>query len=134
MAQKIMHVDDNPDTRAAVKLILGKQGYEVVSVASGAECLKRIRQEAPDLILMDMMMPGMTGWNTFLKIKEMKLESTKVAFLTVMPISEEEEERLRKEGIVDYIMKPFTREELVKRTKRITAKLLVEHGLVKGKQ
>ena len=58
MAKKIMVVDDEPDIRATVKTVLEKNGYKVVTAVDGDDCLKKLKKEKPDLILMDIMMPG----------------------------------------------------------------------------
>ena len=117
-----MHVEDDADTRKAVKLILEQEGYDVISAFSGKVCLNKLREEKPDLMLIDMMMPDMTGWDLFQKIKKLKkLESTKIAFLSVVPILEEKKQEMYKRGIVDYIMKPFTDEELLEKIKEMMA-------------
>ena len=120
MVKKIMHVEDDADTRKAVKLILEEEGYDVISAFSGKVCLNKLKEEKPDLMLIDMMMPDMTGWDLFQKIKKIKkLESTKIAFLSVVPILEEKKQEMYKRGIVDYIMKPFTDEELLEKIKEM---------------
>lgn len=117
-----MHVEDDADTRKAVKLILEQEGYDVTSAFSGEVCLNKLKEEKPDLMLIDMMMPDMTGWDLFQKIKKMrKLESTKIAFLSVVPILEEKKREMYKRGVVDYIMKPFTDEELLRKIKEMMA-------------
>ena len=108
-----MHVDDDSDTRKVVKTILQHHGYTVLSVSSGKECLRQLYNKNIDLILLDMMMPDMSGWDIFLKIKKNKrLNKTKVAFLSIIPKTEEKKEDMYKHGIVTYIMKPFTEDEL----------------------
>ena len=118
MIKQIMHVDDDSDTRKVVKTILQHHGYNVLSVSSGKECLKQLHNynKKIDLILLDMMMPDMSGWDVFQKIKKNKrLNKTKVAFLSIIPITEEKKEEMYKHGIVTYIMKPFTEDELLQK-------------------
>jgi len=115
---KILHVDNEQDTIVLVKLILTKAGYNVESAMSGKECLKKYEEEKPNLILLDIMMPDMSGWDVFQKIRE-KNKKQKIAFLSVIEVSEQRKAELMKEGLVDYILKPFTEEELKTRVKKI---------------
>lgn len=131
MKHTIMHVDDNDDTRKAVELILKSEGYNVISVKDGKSCLKKLQKETPDLILLDMMMPDMSGWDVFQKIRK-ENANTKVAFLSVMSIEESRKQNFYKNGIADYILKPFTDDDLVKRVKKVLAKPRKKE-IIKGK-
>jgi DNA-binding response OmpR family regulator len=112
--KKIMVVDDEPDIRDTVKIIMEKEGFEVVTAVSGDDCLKKM-YEKPDLILMDIMMPGTPTKDVVKKIK-----GVKIAFLSVVRVSEGEKENLMKnKNVVDYIQKPFNVKELVERVKKI---------------
>lgn len=111
----IMVVDDEPDIRNTVKTILEKQGYKVLTAVSGDDCLKQLKTANPDLILMDIMMPGTP-------VREIipKLGNIKIAYLSVVRTSEAEKEELTKsKNIVDFIQKPFDVNELIKRVKKI---------------
>jgi two-component system response regulator VicR len=110
-----MVVDDEPDTIDLVKLILESEGIDVIGANSGFECLEFIKEELPDAILLDIMMPDMNGWETFHKIKENN-PGLPVAMLTVK--SQEFDKMLGLHVIKadDYITKPFSRKELIKRT------------------
>lgn len=122
MTHTIMHVDDDMDTRKAVRALLRSEGYNVISVASGRACLSRLKTERPGLILLDIMMPGMSGWDLFNRIRKIGVDS-KVIFLSVLPISKGKIREMRKRGVSDYIMKPFTADELIGKVKRFTAKV-----------
>ncbi|MBU2639311.1 MAG: response regulator [Nanoarchaeota archaeon] len=116
---KIMHVDDNKDTRKVVKLMLRSEGYDIISIASGKSCIDKLKTEKPNLILLDIMMPKMSGWDVFQEIKKYKLRGTKVAFFSIAPVSQQKKQELYKKGAVGYITKPFTSEELIKKVKKI---------------
>lgn len=131
MKHTIIHADDNEDTRKAVKLILKSEGYNVTSVKDGKSCLKKLQEETPDLILLDMMMPDMSGWDVFQKIRKKNI-GTKVAFLSVMSIEESRKQNFYKSGISDYILKPFTGEDLVKRIRKILKKTK-KKKIIRGK-
>ena len=115
---KVMHVEDEPDTRKVVKEILEGEGYNVSSYPSGEKGVAAVKKEKPDLILLDIMMPGMSGWDAFKKIRNIN-KKAKVAFLSVLEVSPERLAKLKKEGISDYITKPFTATDLVKRVKKM---------------
>ena len=116
--KRILHVDDEPDTLKVVKTILEKEGFKVDSVTSGNGALKKVDFNSYSLIILDIMMPDMSGWDLFTRIAKIKPDY-KVIFLTVLEISEPRLKQLRKHGIKDYITKPFDRDELVMRIKKI---------------
>lgn len=113
---KIMLVDDEPDIRYLLKRKLEREQYEVVEADSGEECLNKIKQEKPDLILLDIMMPGMSGWETLECIKEMEdTAEILIIIFTVMDVTPEAMSKKEELGFVDYIVKPFDYNDLLKR-------------------
>ncbi len=117
MTKLIMVVDDEPDIRNTVKTILVKNKYKVITAVNADDCMKKLKTEKPDLILMDIMMPGTPVKDIIPKIK------TKVAYLSVVRTSEAEREDLMKsKNIVDFIQKPFDINELLKRVQKIVGK------------
>jgi two-component system response regulator VicR len=118
MHPKIMVVDDEPDTIDLVKIILESEDIEVIGASSGFECLELMDLEKPDLILLDIMMPDMNGWETFHKIKE-KDPALPVAMLTVKSQEFDKMLGLHVLKADDYITKPFSRKELIKRTRAL---------------
>jgi len=110
----VMVVDDESDIRDMVKEILEKQGYKVVTAINGADCLKKLKTAKPDLVLLDIMMPGKPTREV---IKEIK--GVKIAFLSVVRTSEaEREDLLKQKNIVDFIQKPFDINDLIRRVKK----------------
>ncbi|MBN2203251.1 MAG: response regulator [Candidatus Aenigmarchaeota archaeon] len=119
-SKKLMVVDDEESIRELVKAIFENEGFKVIVASSGLECLEELKKERPDLILLDMMMPKMSGRVTLEKIRaDPKTKDIKVAFLTVARFSEVGLESLKKMNISDYITKPFDNDELLKRVKKI---------------
>lgn len=116
--KKIMVVDNEPDIVDLTRTVLEVGGYNVVTASSGEECLRKLEDEPVDLILLDIMMPGMSGWDVFNRIKNMSI-NTKVAFLSVLEISEKRKQVLLNEGLADYIMKPFDKDTLLNRVDKI---------------
>ena len=114
MKKKILVVDDEEDIRTTVKLILEKNGYEVFTAVDGNDCLKKISKERPDLMLLDIMMPGAPTRDIVKKIMD-----TKIIYLTAVRVSEaEREELVTGKNVVDFIQKPFDVSDLLKRIKK----------------
>ncbi|MDD5111523.1 MAG: response regulator [Candidatus Altiarchaeota archaeon] len=118
--KKVLVVDDEVSLAKTVKFILDAEGFETQTVFSGEDCLKRIEEEKFDLILLDIMMPKMTGWQVFEEIQK-KHPEIKVAFLTVIKYSNAVRGKLEKEGLAACISKPFENDDLVNRVKNITS-------------
>ncbi len=120
MSKKIMVVDDDPHICKAVKLILNSEGLTVVTAGNGLECLAKLKEEKPDLVLIDFFMPEMDGMQLCERIrKDNGLRSLKLAFLTIAPVEEIGERKLRKMGVIDYIRKPFDNANLVERVRKM---------------
>ncbi len=115
--KKILYVEDSRDTAEAVKIFLENAGYEVELAFDGAEGLKKAREGHHDLILLDIMLPDMSGWDIFEKIG--KKVKAKYAFLSAIPVSTERIAELQKSGVSDYIMKPFTKADLIAKVNSI---------------
>ena len=118
---KVMVVDDEPDTVDLIRLVLKTEGFEVISAYSGKECLEKLKIEKPDLILLDIMMPVMDGWEVFHRIKE-EYEDIPVAILTIQDRDIDKMLGLHVLKADDYITKPFGRKELIDRVKKIISK------------
>lgn len=117
---KIMVVDDEPDLLEVVKLILESDGYQVVTAGSGQEALDNIEKEKPDLVLLDIIMPKMDGWEVFSRIKSNpKTTSIPVIMLTAKDQRIDKLIGLHVVRVDDYITKPFGRSELLDRIKRV---------------
>lgn len=121
MKTHIMIVDDVPDIVETVKTVLEKERYEITSASSADECLKKLKKVTPDLILLDIMMPGMAVKEMLKRIREnKKWRNIKIIYLTVVRMSEAERADLLKEAnIVDFIEKPFDITDLVRRVKKV---------------
>jgi len=110
MVKKVMIVDDERDIRDSVKQILEKEGYEVSQAISGDDCLKKIPKANPDLIIMDIMMPG-----TPIRKIVPKIKKAKVMFFSIVNLSDvEKEELLSQSNVVGFIHKPFDINKLKK--------------------
>jgi CheY-like chemotaxis protein len=118
---KILIIDDEPDIRLAVKLLLESKGYEVVEAAGGKEGLATLQKGEIDLLLLDFFMPGMNGRRVLEEIRKMDgpLKDLKVILLTVATFGAEGLSKLKKLKIADYIQKPFENKDLLASIKKI---------------
>ena len=111
---RILVVDDQSVNLRVVGTLLARQGYEVISAGSGEEALQRYVETPPDLILLDMMMPGMDGFDVLAALHELGPLQVPVVFVTA---AHDRDLLLRAfdAGVVDYVTKPFLPEELLAR-------------------
>jgi len=116
--KRILHVDDEEDTLTVVKTMLEKEGFEVVSVKSGVSALDQIKLDNFSLIILDIMMPDMSGWDLFSRIAKIKSDY-KVIFLSILELTQEKIKELMDAGVKDYIKKPFDRDDFVARVKKV---------------
>ena len=112
---KIMVVDDEPDLREMLNLMLHKEGFDIETAEDGSAFLDKLDGFNPDIVTLDVMMPGLTTGEILKKLKKKK-SKPKIILLTVVRYSEEEKGKICHMGnIVDYITKPFDIDELTER-------------------
>lgn len=107
-AHKILVVDDEPDVLRMLQVVLSRRGHTVVTASNGMEGLVTAQGERPSLILLDIMMEGMDGWEV---LKLLKLEeATRDIPVVMLSARVEARDKIRglQEGAVDYITKPFS--------------------------
>ncbi|MCW3129292.1 MAG: response regulator [Methanophagales archaeon] len=111
----IMIVDDEPDVLLSVAQILEANNYRTITAKDGYECLEKLKEEIPDVLLLDIMMPGLTSKEILREIeKDSRFAEMKIIFLTAVHMLEaEEEDLLSLKQVVDFIGKPFTVRELL---------------------
>jgi len=113
-SRRILVVDDEPRMVRFVRMNLELEGYQVSTASNGLEALDKVREEIPDLVILDIMMPEMDGYETLERIRQ--VSTVPVIMLTVKA---EEEDKVRglELGADDYVTKPFSPRELVSRVK-----------------
>lgn len=113
--EKILVVDDEPDIIELIEFTLGKEGYRVLTAATGEEALEKIRYENPDLVILDLMLPGIDG----LEVCK-ALSGSSIPILMVTAKSDDSDVVIGLEmGADDYITKPFSPRILIARVKAV---------------
>ena len=116
MTSTILIVDDDPAGRQTLESILDEQGYQLEFAENGVQALQKIRECQPDVILLDVMMPDLDGFEVLETVRE--ITNVPVIMLTAKG---EEDDRVRglEHGADDYVTKPFSPRELVSRVKAV---------------
>ena len=110
---RVMVVDDEEDLRNLVKMVMEKEGFEVESAEDGNDFLKKVDRFQPDIVILDVMMPGPSTKEILQKLREKGVDS-KIVLLTVVRFSSEEIKKLSEMGnVVGYMTKPFDIPELI---------------------
>jgi len=116
----IICIEDEPEMIELVKLILGRKGFEVQGAVGGRSGLELIEERKPDLILLDLMMPDMDGWEVYQQIKYSEdLRSLPVIVDTAKAQSIDKVLGLHMAKVDDYITKPFGPQELLESVNRV---------------
>ena len=112
MAKKILIADDEEDVKVVVQLFLESKGYEIVTAFDGLDALQKAKDEKPDMILLDIMMPLIDGFEVCRKLKE----DPETAEIPVIMLSASSHAESKQKGLdvgaIDYIVKPFVPENL----------------------
>ena len=120
---QVICVEDEPDMINLTKLILSRRGYNVIGAHGGQEGLRVIREQAPDLILLDLMMPDMDGWEVYHQIKaDEKTRSIPVIVVTAKSQNIDKILGLHIAKVDDYITKPFNPTDLIESVERVLKK------------
>ena len=119
MAGRILVVDDQEDILQTTALVLRKGGHDVATASNGIEAVEAARSLEPDLILLDIEMPRMDGWEALRLLRlEESTRTIPVAMFTIL-FDLKEKVRALKYGAQDYITKPFSMDEMLARVDRI---------------
>jgi len=132
--QRILVVDDEPDITALVAYHLAKASYRVTTAANGRDALRAAREERPDLIVLDLMLPGLSGYEVLAELR--RQDETKDIGVIVLTARKDEPDRIKglSLGADDYLPKPFSPPELVLRVgavlRRLAAPAVAAGGLL----
>jgi DNA-binding response OmpR family regulator len=129
VAEKILVVDDDREMVELIELFLSNAGFLTLSAYSGEEALEKTFKEKPDLILLDIMMPKIDGWEVLRRIKnDPEVQNTPVAFITARTQNIDKMIGLSVMKAAGYITKPFSKQELLTEVRRILAETKRDPG------
>ncbi len=112
---QVLCIDDEPELIALVKQVLKNENIQVIGAANGPEGLNTLRQQLPDAVILDIMMPGMDGWEVYRQIRaDDNLKHLPVVILTARNSLFEEVVARERAGVNDYLTKPFRQDTLKK--------------------
>ncbi|HKY79184.1 MAG TPA: response regulator [Anaerolineales bacterium] len=118
--RKVVCVEDEPEMIDLIRLILSRKGFEVIGAEGGVKGLATIRKEKPDLVLLDLMMPEMDGWQVYQQLKaEPATAEIPVIVVTAKAQNIDKVLGLHIAKVDDYIPKPFSLQELVDRVEAV---------------
>lgn len=118
--KRVVCIEDEPEMIDLVRLILGRRGFEVTGANGGLEGLEIVERVRPDLVLLDLMMPDMDGWEVYQRIKsDEKLREIPVVVVTAKAQSIDKVLGLHIAKVDDYITKPFGPQELLESVEKI---------------
>jgi DNA-binding response OmpR family regulator len=119
MSRKLLLVDDETDVHEIVELMLGKEGFEILSASSGDEALRMVHEEEFDVILLDLLMPGMSG-KDFLRIMKRSRGSSTIPVVVFTALKPEDAyEECKKLGAAGFVHKPFAKKVLLREIERV---------------
>ena len=134
MSHRILVVDDEPDITALVAYHLAKAGYRISTAANGTEALRAAKADRPDVIVLDLMLPGMSGYDVLAGLREQP--ETRDIGVIMLTARRDEVDRIRglELGADDYLTKPFSPQELALRVgailRRLAAPAVSEGGTI----
>jgi DNA-binding response OmpR family regulator len=118
--KRLVCIEDEPEMIDLVRLILSRKGFNVIGANGGVEGLEVVRRERPDLILLDLMMPDMDGWEVYQQIKaDEDLREIPVVVVTAKAQSIDKVLGLHIAKVDDYITKPFGPTDLLESVEKI---------------
>ncbi len=129
MPQKILVVDDDPDMRDALTIILESRGYQIVTAQDGVEALANLKAERPDLMMLDLLMPKMDGFAVLKELQDARWSKYREIPILILSSVREEASRRRYEletaltlAVDDYVEKPIAPDVLLERVEKLLKK------------
>ncbi len=117
---KVVCIEDEPEMIELIKLILGRRNFELIGAVGGREGLSTVREVKPDLVLLDLMMPDMDGWEVYQQMKaDEDLSMIPVIVVTAKAQSIDKVLGLHIAKVDDYVTKPFGPQELLASVKKV---------------
>jgi two-component system response regulator VicR len=121
--KRVVYIEDEDEMIDLVSLILNRRGFEVIGVRGGRQGLETVQKELPDLVLLDLMMPDMDGWDVFQQMRaEQRTHHIPVVVVTAKAQNIDKVLGLHIAKVNDYISKPFSPKELIESVENILIK------------
>jgi len=121
--RRILCIEDEPEMIDLIRLILGRKGFEVSGASGGEDGIYKVRHEKPDLVLLDLMMPFVDGWEVYQQMKaDEATRDIPVIVVTAKAQSIDKVLGLHIAKVDDYIAKPFSPKDLINSVERVFAK------------
>lgn len=118
---RVLVVDDDEVIRQLIAVNLQLEGFEVATAVDGQDCLDRVREVAPDVITLDVMMPRLDGWGTAVRLKE-DVETSHIRVVMITARAQERDLHRGEEiGVDAYVTKPFDPAELIRTVRALAA-------------
>ena len=116
----VVCIEDEPEMIDLIKLILGRKGFDLIGAIGGREGIETVRRLKPDLVLLDLMMPDMDGWEVYQQMKaDDELKNIRVIVVTAKAQSIDKVLGLHIAKVDDYVTKPFGPQELLQSVNRV---------------
>ncbi len=120
MKKRVVYIEDDPEIIGLVRLILSRHGFELIGAEGGRSGLLMVKQMHPDLVLLDLMLPDMDGWEVYRRMRtDETLKDIPVIIITVKADRAERRAALTTFNVNGYITKPFDMHELVQNVRRV---------------
>lgn len=121
--RQVVYIEDRQEMIDLVRLILHRKGFEIIGATMGSEGIDLIHQHTPDLILLDLMMPDMDGWEVYQRIKaDERTQNIPVIVITAKAQTIDKVLGLHIAKVDDYISKPFNPQELIESIENVLSK------------
>jgi two-component system, OmpR family, response regulator VicR len=121
--RRVVYIEDEQEMVDLVRLILGRKGIEVIGAGDGRDGIQKVQQEQPNLVILDLMMPDMDGWEVYKQLRAGDLtRSIPVIILTAKAQSIDKILGLQIAKVDDYVSKPFSPKDLIDSVEKILAK------------
>ena len=122
MGARILIAEDEANIAESLSFILGREGHEVVTAPDGEDALRQLRQRLPDLLILDVMLPGLNGFELLKTLKaDARLKDLPVIVLTAKT-QQHDRELAEAIGVAAYLTKPFSNRDIVDHVGRLTAR------------
>ncbi len=123
MSPRVLVVDDDPDIRQLVAMKLTKSGHTVTTAADGASALASVRAQTPDIIVLDVAMPGLSGLDVCRELRQDPVSADVPVLLLTAKVQDGDLAEGFAAGADDYVTKPFSPRELVTRVEAVLARV-----------